>query len=342
MVKKWLNHWKSVWGRYTKKSVKTSWNKEKSSLVQDTLITESLVTSSMQVLKQWSVLSSCNLVMVSAVTVMVSTATGDAVEVGEAVGTIAAQSIREPGTQLTMRTFHGWGCLKYRYHAGLPRVKKSLKPRNPKGKRSSLSQGEVTAIEDASTRTKKVLFIGATGEENTLSYTATWKSKWRSNLSWCSRRIYPTKTSPCCVPWCHQLKLPRGSTKKYTVARGRNRRQTSKVMCVKNGSWSSRYGQEIQTFSPKVPSWMSQTLDASRDVRFISGGVPATARPVLMGNHQSFLKPIVSCQRLPSGNNAHCHTDAATRGRKGHLLGLRKMLSLVEFISCRYRYGSLP
>ncbi len=45
-------------------------------------------------------------------------ATGEAVQVGEAVGIIAAQSIGEPGTQLTMRTFHYRWCGRWRYHTG--------------------------------------------------------------------------------------------------------------------------------------------------------------------------------------------------------------------------------
>ena len=60
-------------------------------------------------------------------------ATGRKVEVGEAVGTIAAQSIGEPGTQLTMRTFHtGWRS-RWRYHSGLyPRVEELFEARKPK------------------------------------------------------------------------------------------------------------------------------------------------------------------------------------------------------------------
>ena len=45
-------------------------------------------------------------------------ATGQPVQVGEAVGIIAAQSIGEPGTQLTMRTFHYGRCCRWRYHTG--------------------------------------------------------------------------------------------------------------------------------------------------------------------------------------------------------------------------------
>src|SRR5699024_6367523 len=60
-------------------------------------------------------------------------ATGDNVEVGEAVGIIAAQSIGEPGTQLTMRTFHTGGVAGDDITQGLPRIQELFEARNPKG-----------------------------------------------------------------------------------------------------------------------------------------------------------------------------------------------------------------
>ena len=60
-------------------------------------------------------------------------ATGDEVEVGEAVGIIAAQSIGEPGTQLTMRTFHTGGVAGDDITQGLPRIQEIFEARNPKG-----------------------------------------------------------------------------------------------------------------------------------------------------------------------------------------------------------------
>ena len=66
-------------------------------------------------------------------------ATGQAVQVGEAVGIIAAQSIGEPGTQLTMRTFHSGGVAGGDITQGLPRVEELLRPVNLRVLRSSLS-----------------------------------------------------------------------------------------------------------------------------------------------------------------------------------------------------------
>ena len=61
-------------------------------------------------------------------------ATGDMVDIGEAVGIIAAQSIGEPGTQLTMRTFHTGGVAGEDITQGLPRVEELFEARIPKGK----------------------------------------------------------------------------------------------------------------------------------------------------------------------------------------------------------------
>jgi DNA-directed RNA polymerase subunit beta' len=86
-------------------------------------------------------------------------ATGDEVEVGEAVGTIAAQSIGEPGTQLTMRTFHTGGVASSEdITQGLPRIQEIFEARNPKGQAVVITEvtGEVIDIsEDAATRKSK-------------------------------------------------------------------------------------------------------------------------------------------------------------------------------------------
>ena len=72
-----------------------------------------------------------------------SLATGKPVEVGEAVGIISAQSIGEPGTQLTMRTFHTGGVVGLDITSGLPRIVELFETRTPKGK-SVLSLGELS------------------------------------------------------------------------------------------------------------------------------------------------------------------------------------------------------
>ncbi len=82
-------------------------------------------------------------------------ATGEKVEVGESVGIIAAQSIGEPGTQLTMRTFHTGGVAGADITQGLPRIQELFEAREPKGK-AVISEiaGEITEIEQINERYK--------------------------------------------------------------------------------------------------------------------------------------------------------------------------------------------
>ena len=80
-------------------------------------------------------------------------ATGKHVEIGEAVGIIAAQSIGEPGTQLTMRTFHTGGVAGDDITQGLPRIQELFEARNPKGQATiSEIDGIVKEIREAKDR----------------------------------------------------------------------------------------------------------------------------------------------------------------------------------------------
>jgi DNA-directed RNA polymerase subunit beta' len=92
-----------------------------------------IVNSGVKKIRIRSVLTCQSLVGVCAKCYGANLATGDAVNVGEAVGIIAAQSIGEPGTQLTMRTFHTGGVAGDDITQGLPRVEELFEARRPKG-----------------------------------------------------------------------------------------------------------------------------------------------------------------------------------------------------------------
>ena len=94
-------------------------------------------------------------------------ATGEAVQVGESVGIIAAQSIGEPGTQLTMRTFHTGGVAGGDITQGLPRVEELFEARKPKGLAIITEIKGVASIKD----TKKKREIIVTDEEEGVSKT---------------------------------------------------------------------------------------------------------------------------------------------------------------------------
>ena len=84
-------------------------------------------------------------------------ATGQPVQVGEAVGIIAAQSIGEPGTQLTMRTFHTGGVAGGDITQGLPRVEELFEARKPKGLAIIAEFGGVVTIKD--TKKKREIIV---------------------------------------------------------------------------------------------------------------------------------------------------------------------------------------
>ena len=91
-------------------------------------------------------------------------ATGEAVQVGEAVGIIAAQSIGEPGTQLTMRTFHTGGVAGDDITQGLPRVEELFEARKPKGLAIITEFGGVATINDTKKKREVVVTNQETGE----------------------------------------------------------------------------------------------------------------------------------------------------------------------------------
>jgi len=93
-------------------------------------------------------------------------ATGDPVNVGEAVGTIAAQSIGEPGTQLTMRTFHTGGVAGNDITQGLPRVEELFEARKPKGLAIITEISGEVKINDTKRR-KEVIVTSRDGESRT-------------------------------------------------------------------------------------------------------------------------------------------------------------------------------
>ena len=169
-------------GRYTKKSIKHPETGEVL-VPADVLVTEDMarqvVNAGVTEVTIRSVLTCNTRHGVCRHCYGINLATGDAVEVGEAVGTIAAQSIGEPGTQLTMRTFHTGGVASNTdITQGLPRVQEIFEARNPKG------EAVITEVKGKSQLSKKMhllvprrsLLKGQTGEgEYVVPFTARMK-----------------------------------------------------------------------------------------------------------------------------------------------------------------------
>jgi len=102
---------------------------------------------------------------VSAACYGMSLATGKNIEVGEAVGVIAAQSIGEPGTQLTMRTFHTGGVVGKDLAGGLPRVVELFEARTPKGKATLARISGVVRIGEDEGRGREIAVVANDGTE---------------------------------------------------------------------------------------------------------------------------------------------------------------------------------
>ena len=132
--------------------------------VGDVLI-DKLVAGGIETIKVRSVLTCDSAVGVCAKCYGRSLATGKLVDIGEAVGIIAAQSIGEPGTQLTMRTFHTGGSASADdITQGLPRVQELFEARTPKGA-SPIAEADGVIKIDETDKAKKVILTPDNGDE---------------------------------------------------------------------------------------------------------------------------------------------------------------------------------
>ncbi|NLU66954.1 DNA-directed RNA polymerase subunit beta' [Streptomyces sp. HNM0574] len=131
----------------------------------DVLIDE-LVRHGVETVKTRSVLTCESVVGTCAMCYGRSLATGKLVDIGEAVGIIAAQSIGEPGTQLTMRTFHTGGVAGDDITQGLPRVVELFEARTPKGV-APISESAGRARIEETEKTKKVVVTPDDGSDET-------------------------------------------------------------------------------------------------------------------------------------------------------------------------------
>ena len=321
-------------GRYTKKTVK---HPETGEVIvgPDTLITEDLaakiVAAGVEEVTIRSVFTCNTRHGVCRHCYGINLATGDAVEVGEAVGTVAAQSIGEPGTQLTMRTFHTGGVASNTdITQGLPRIQEIFEARNPKGEAVITEvKGEVTAIEeDAATRTKKVYVKGQTGEgEYVVPFTARMKVEVGDMVH---RGAALTEGS---IQPKHLLEVRDTlSVETYLLA------EVQKVYRSQGVEIGDKHVEvmvrqmlrKVRIMDPGDTDLLPGTLmdisdftDANKDI-LISGGIPATARPVLMGITKASLETNSFLSAASFQETTRVLTDAAIRGKKDHLLGLKE------------------
>lgn len=329
-------------GRYTKKTVK---HPETGDVIvaADQLLTEDLVRQIVAAdVEQVTIRSvfTCNTRHgVCRHCYGINLATGDSVEVGEAVGTVAAQSIGEPGTQLTMRTFHTGGVASNTdITQGLPRVQEIFEARNPKGEAIITEvKGVVTDIEeDPATRTKKVFVSGQTGDgEYVVPYTARMRVEVGDMVN---RGQALTEGS---IQPKHLLEVRDVlSVETYLLSEVQKvyRSQGVEIGDKHIEVMVRQMLRKVRVMDPGDTELLMGTLmditdftDANREV-VISGGIPATARPVLMGITKASLETNSFLSAASFQETTRVLTDAAIRGKRDHLLGLKENVIIGKII----------
>ncbi|AYW47613.1 DNA-directed RNA polymerase subunit beta' [Tetragenococcus osmophilus] len=257
-------------------------------------------------------------------------ATGTEVEVGEAVGTVAAQSIGEPGTQLTMRTFHTGGVAGDDITQGLPSIQEIFEARNPKGEAVVTEvTGEVTEVaEDAATRTKEVT---VTGETDTRTYTIPYTARMKiSEGDYIHRGAPLTEGS---IDPKHLLQVRDVlSVENYLL------REVQRVYRMQGVEISDKHVEvmvrqmlrKVRVMDPGDTDILpGTTLDIAdfKDQNYktlVTGGIPATSRPVLLGITKASLETNSFLSAASFQETTRVLTDAAIRGKQDPLLGLKE------------------
>ena len=265
-------------------------------------------------------------------------ATGSEVEVGEAVGTIAAQSIGEPGTQLTMRTFHTGGVAGDDITQGLPRIQEIFEARNPKGGATITEvTGEVVSIdENAGSRTKEITIKGAT---DTRTYTVPFTARLNVEEGQTIHRGEPL-TSGSIDP--KELLRVRDvlSVENYLL------REVQKVYRMQGVEIGDKHVEvmvrqmlrKVRVMDPGsteiLPGTLLDIADFTERNRsaIMNGEVPATARPVLLGITKASLETNSFLSAASFQETTRVLTDASIRGKKDHLLGLKENVIIGKII----------
>ncbi|AXY26638.1 DNA-directed RNA polymerase subunit beta' [Suicoccus acidiformans] len=266
-------------------------------------------------------------------------ATGEEVEVGEAVGTIAAQSIGEPGTQLTMRTFHtggvaGGGDITQ----GLPRIQEIFEARNPKGQATITEvAGVIESIEEkASDRTKDITVRGIT---DTRTYNIPFQARLKvTEGDQVERGQALTEGS---IDPKELLRVTDVLTvEKYLLneVQGVYRGQGVEIGDKHVEVMIRQMLRKVRVMDPAgtdiLPGAMMDISDFTRanEETIRAGETPATARPVLLGITKAALETNSFISAASFQETTRVLTDAAIRGDQDHLIGLKENVVIGKLI----------
>jgi len=264
-------------------------------------------------------------------------ATGNIVEIGEAVGTMGAQSIGEPGTQLTMRTFHTGGVAGGEdITQGLPRVEELFEARIPKGKATiSEIDGVVSKIEDQKGRTK--IFIKNANEvrEHLTAYGAKLRVEKGNKVSAGDRltegNISPKELLMVTDPNTVQQYILKEVQKVYR-SQGVDindkhveliaRRMISQIRIMDSGDTN---------FLPSTVVSIKKFTDGNKDV-ILQGKKPAIGQPILLGITKSSLQTDSFLASASFQETTRILTEAAVKGKVDHLHGLKENVIIGKLI----------
>jgi DNA-directed RNA polymerase subunit beta' len=264
-------------------------------------------------------------------------ASGRLVDIGEAVGIIAAQSIGEPGTQLTMRTFHTGGVAGEDITQGLPRVVELFEARHPKGASPLVEISGVVSIEDK----EKSREITVTSEEDddTRTYTV-------------PRRVRLRFSEGDQVAAGDQLFEGPADPKEILKIRGIGevqRYMINEVQEVYNSQGVTISDKHIELISKQMLRRVSvvepgdtdflpgQLVDRmvfqAENARVVeAGGEPARGRPELMGITKAALATDSWLSAASFQETTRVLTEAALSGRSDPLLGLKENVIIGKLI----------
>ena len=263
-------------------------------------------------------------------------ATGNIVETGEAVGTMAAQSIGEPGTQLTMRTFHTGGVAGDDITQGLPRVQELFEARNPKGKATIAEiNGKITKIDDANGKWK----IYIKNDVETREHVTMYGSKLIVNKGdvvsagdkLTEGAISPKELLAVTDPLTVQDYVLKEIQKVYR-SQGVDisdkhieiiaRRMISKIRISEGGNTTILPGSLIS---------INEFTEANKEV-ILQGKKPATGRPILLGITKASLETDSFLSAASFQETTRILTDASIRGKVDTLQGLKENVIIGKLI----------
>ncbi|MCL1907207.1 MAG: DNA-directed RNA polymerase subunit beta' [Propionibacteriaceae bacterium] len=276
-----------------------------------------------------------------------SLATGKIVDVGEAVGIIAAQSIGEPGTQLTMRTFHTGGVAGDDITQGLPRVTELFESRTPKGKAPIAGAAGTIHIDD-SDGSKKIVLVRDDGDEDIV-----YPVPRNVHLEWEDQdRVVHEITEGMHVEAGQQL--TKGTIDPQDVLRVRGVRATQEhlveeVQRVYQSQGAPIHDKHIEIIIRQMLRRI--TVIDSGDTKFLPGelvdrasfeeenrrivgenGTAAQGRPVLMGITKASLATESWLSAASFQETTKVLTDAAIQSKSDTLVGLKENVILGKLI----------